>query len=167
MQRPVRGHCILVIDSVGPKAAAIAIVDPAGHVLAIDEIPGRPALALSHRMLRGGIGSSIPRHLKSWLTNGPARRFLVLSLRELINQSAASGFRWTMADRSGADAYAVGRSALKELSVHNRRHRAAIWVARSLQDPRTSCSKWMSTACDWAVSNANCHKNHLRNWSAR
>ena len=40
-----------------------------------------------------------------------------------------------MADRSGAEAYASGRIGLQELSTCNRRHRAAIWTARCLQDP--------------------------------
>ncbi len=136
MQRPVRGHCILVIDSVGPKAAAVAIVDPSGQVLAIDEIPvsASPSV-VTQNVTR--LGELVHQHRVTLvaLTNGPARRFLVLSLRELITQSSTSGLRWTMADRGGADAYAVSRSALKELSIHNRRHRAAIWVGRSLQDP--------------------------------
>ncbi len=136
MQRPVRGHCILVIDSVGPKAAAVAVVDPTGQVLAIDEIPvsASPGIVTQNVTRLGELVHQYRVTLVA-LTNGPARRFLVLSLRELIKQSASSGLRWTMADRSGADAYAVSRSALKELSLHNRRHRAAIWVGRSLQDP--------------------------------
>jgi protein Tex len=136
MQRPVRGHCILVIDAVGPKAAAVAIIDPQGKVLAIDEIPcsASPGIVTQNVTRLGELVHQYRVTLVA-LTNGPARRFLVLSLRELIKQSATSGLRWTMADRSGADAYAVSRSALKELSVHNRRHRAAIWIGRSLQDP--------------------------------
>lgn len=136
LQRPVRGHCILVIDAVGPKAAAVAVVGPAGDVLAIDELPcSASAGIVNQNVVR--LGELVHQHRVSLvaLTNGPARRFLVLSVRELMKQSADSGLRWTMADRSGSDAYAVSRSALKELASHNRRHRAAIWVARSLQDP--------------------------------
>lgn len=136
LQRPVRGHCILVVDATGPKAGAVAVVGPEGDVLAVEEIPcsASPGI-VNQNVVR--LGELVHQHRVSLvaLTNGPARRFLVLSVRELMKQSAASGLRWTMADRSGADAYAVSRAALKELAVHNRRHRAAIWVARSLQDP--------------------------------
>ena len=87
MQRPVRGHCILVIDSVGPKAAAVAIVDPSGQVLAIDEIPvsASPSV-VTQNVTR--LGELVHQHRVTLvaLSNGPARRFLVLSLRELINQ---------------------------------------------------------------------------------
>ncbi len=136
LQRPVRGHCILVVDAVGPKAAAVAVVGPEGNVLAVEEIPcSASAGIVNQNVVR--LGELVHQHRVSLvaLTNGPARRFLVLSLRELMKQSAESGLRWTMADRSGSDAYAVSRSALKELASHNRRHRAAIWVGRSLQDP--------------------------------
>ncbi|MCA9180422.1 MAG: S1 RNA-binding domain-containing protein, partial [Planctomycetales bacterium] len=142
LQRPVRGHCILVIDSVGPKSAAVAVVGPAGDVLAIDEIPcSASAGIVNQNVVR--LGELVHQHRVSLvaLTNGPARRFLVLSLRELMKQSSDSSLRWTMADRSGADAYAVSRSALKELASHNRRHRAAIWVGRSLQDPLSELLK--------------------------
>ncbi|MCC6509037.1 MAG: S1 RNA-binding domain-containing protein [Pirellulaceae bacterium] len=142
LQRPVRGHCILVVDCVGPKAAAVAVVGADGQVLAIDEIPcSASAGIVNQNVVR--LGELVHQHRVTLvaLTNGPARRFLVLSLRELMKQSSASGLRWTMADRGGADAYAVSRSALKELSAHNRRHRAAIWVARTLQDPLSELLK--------------------------
>lgn len=136
MQRPVRGHRIMVIDTVGPKAASLAIVDHQGGVLATDEIPcsAQPEI-VNQNVVRLGELAHKHRVTLVAITNGPARRFLVHSLRELVKQSAESGLRWTMADRGGADAYAAGRTALKELSAHNRRDRAAIWVARSLQNP--------------------------------
>ncbi|QDV24673.1 S1 RNA-binding domain-containing protein [Aureliella helgolandensis] len=142
MQRPVRGHTILVVDTVGPKAAGIAIVGPTGNVLATDEIAcsAQPA-TVNQNVVK--LGELVHKHRVTLvvLTNGPARRFLVLTLRELVKQSASSGLRWTMADRSAADAYAVGRVALRELSAYNRRDRAAIWVARSLQDPLSELLK--------------------------
>jgi transcriptional accessory protein Tex/SPT6 len=136
IQRPVRGHCILVIDAVGPKSASVAIVGPEGRVLATDEIPcsAHPE-TVNQNLVKLGELAHKHRVTLVALTNGPARRFLVLTLRELVNQSAASGLRWTMADRGGADAYAVGRAALRELSAYNRRDRAAIWVGRCLQNP--------------------------------
>lgn len=142
LQRPARGHRILVIDTVGPKAAAIAIIDQTGNVLATDEIPcsALPATVNANVMRLGELAHKYRVTLVA-LTNGPSRRFLVHTLRELVKQSAESGLRWTMADRSGADAYAAGRTALRELSAFNRRDRAAIWVARSLQDPLTQYLK--------------------------
>ncbi len=142
MQRPVRGHRIMVVDSVGPKVSAVAIVDQAGNVLACDEIQcSALATQVEQNVMRLGELAHKYKVTLLALTNGPARRFLVHTLRELMKQSANSGLRWTMADRSGADAYAAGRVALRELSAFNRRDRAAIWVARSLQDPLTQYLK--------------------------
>lgn len=136
MRRPVRGHVIMVVDTVGPKASSVAIVGAKGEVLATEEI-SCSALpdVVNQNVVR--LGELAHRHKVTLvaLTNGPARRFLVLTVRELMKQSAASGLRWTMADRSGAEAYAAGRVALKELSAHNRRDRAAIWIGRCLQNP--------------------------------
>ncbi|GAB5405978.1 MAG: S1 RNA-binding domain-containing protein [Aureliella sp.] len=142
LQRPVRGHRIMVVDTVGPKVAAVAIVDQSGNVLATDEIPcSALAETVTQNVTRLGELAHKYRVTLVALTNGPARRFLVHTLRELVKQSASSGLRWTMADRSGADAYAAGRVSLRELSAFNRRDRAAIWVARSLQDPLTQYLK--------------------------
>ncbi|MEZ6138034.1 MAG: Tex-like N-terminal domain-containing protein [Pirellulaceae bacterium] len=136
MRRPVRGHTIMLVDTVGPKTAAVAIVGPAGEILATDELPcsAQPSV-VSQNVVK--LGELAHRHRVTLvaLTNGPARRFLVLTVRELMKQSASSGLRWTMADRGGAEAYAAGRVALKELSEQNRRDRAAIWIARCLQNP--------------------------------
>jgi protein Tex len=135
-RRPVRGHTIALIDSVGPKTVTVAIVDSLGKVLACEELPcSAQAEIVGQSVIR--MGEWIHKHRVTLvaLTNGPARRFMVVTLKELIAQSKDSGLRWTMADRSGAEAYAGGRIGLSELSTYNRRQRAAIWVARCLQDP--------------------------------
>ena len=136
MRRPVRGHVIMVVDTVGPKASSVAIVGAKGEVLATDEIScsALPDVVNQNVVRLGELAHRYKVTLVA-LTNGPARRFLVLTVRELMKQSASSGLRWTMADRSGAEAYAAGRVALKELSAHNRRDRAAIWIGRCLQNP--------------------------------
>ncbi len=135
-QRPVRGHRILVIDAVGPKTSSVAIVDAKGRVVQTDEITcsAQPQV-VTQNVVR--LGELVHRYKVTLvaLTNGPARRFLVHTLRELVNQSAESGLRWTMVDRGGAEAYAASRIALQELPEHNRRDRATIWIARRLQDP--------------------------------
>ncbi len=135
-QRPVRGHRILVIDAVGPKTSSIAIIDVKGRVLQTDEITcsAQPQVVTQNVVRLGELAHRFKVTLVA-LTNGPARRFLVHTLRELVNQSADSGLRWTMVDRGGAEAYAASRTALQELPEHNRRDRATIWIARRLQDP--------------------------------
>ncbi|MCR9294053.1 MAG: S1 RNA-binding domain-containing protein, partial [bacterium] len=136
MRRPVRGHTIMVVDTVGPKACSVVVLDPQGTVLHRDEVTSsaQPDIVNQNVVRLGEIAHRFKVTLVA-LTNGPARRFLVLSVRELMQQSAESGLRWTMADRGGAEAYAAGRIALKELSSFNRRDRAAIWVGRCLQNP--------------------------------
>ncbi len=135
-QRPVRGHRILVIDAVGPKTSSVAIIDAKGRVVQTDEIvcSAQPQVVTQNVVRLGELVHRFKVTLVA-LTNGPARRFLVHTLRELVNQSAESGLRWTMVDRGGAEAYAASRIALQELPEHNRRDRATIWIARRLQNP--------------------------------
>ncbi len=135
-QRPVRGHRILVIDAVGPKTSSVAIIDAKGRVVQTDEIvcSAQPQVVTQNVVRLGELVHRFKVTLVA-LTNGPARRFLVHTLRELVNQSAESGLRWTMVDRGGAEAYAASRIALQELPEHNRRDRATVWIARRLQNP--------------------------------
>lgn len=136
MQRPVRGHTIALIDTVGPKSVSVVFVAPTGRVLACEELPCsvHPEI-VSQNVVKLGEWMHKHRVTLVALTNGPARRFMMTTLRELMLQSKDSGLRWTMADRSGAEAYAGGKIGLRELSIYNRRQRAAIWAARCLQDP--------------------------------
>ncbi len=135
-QRPVRGHRILMIDAVGPKSSSVAIIDAKGRVLGTTEIAcSAHPQTVTQNVVRLGELVHKYRVTLVGLTNGPARRFLVHTVKELMNQSADSGLRWTMVDRGGAEAYAASRIALQELPEHNRRDRATIWIARRLQDP--------------------------------
>ncbi|MEM7479290.1 MAG: Tex-like N-terminal domain-containing protein [Planctomycetota bacterium] len=136
MRRPVRGHNILLIDTIGPKSSVIVVVDSRGEVVHTDEVTcsAQPDVVNQNVTKLGEIAHRYKVTLVA-ITNGPARRFLMITLRELMKISAESGLRWTMADRSGAEAYAAGKTALRELPVYNRRLRAAIWVARCLQNP--------------------------------
>ncbi len=135
-QRPVRGHRILMIDAVGPKSSSVAIIDSKGRVLGTTEIAcSAHPQTVTQNVVRLGELVHKYRVTLVGLTNGPARRFLVHTVKELMNQSADSGLRWTMVDRGGAEAYAASRIALQELPEHNRRDRATIWIARRLQDP--------------------------------
>ncbi|MEM7559787.1 MAG: Tex-like N-terminal domain-containing protein, partial [Planctomycetota bacterium] len=135
MRRPIRGHVILLVDTIGPKSSAVTVVGPDGRVLHTDEVicSAQPEAVNQNVAQLGEIIHRFQVTLVT-LTNGPARRFLLLTVRELMKHSGGD-LRWTMADRGGAEAYAAGRSALRELPAHNRRMRAAIWVARSQIDP--------------------------------
>ena len=135
MRRPIRGHVILLVDTIGPKSSAVAVVGPDGRVLHTDEVicSAQPEAVNQNVAQLGEIIHRFQVTLVT-LTNGPARRFLLLTVRELMKHSGGD-LRWTMADRGGAEAYAACRSALRELPAHNRRMRAAIWVARSQIDP--------------------------------
>jgi len=136
MRRPVRGHTIALIDTVGPKSVCVVFVGATGKVLGCEELPCSviPEI-VGQNVVK--LGEWVHKHRVTLvaLTNGPARRFMLATLREFMQQSKESGLRWTMADRSGAEAYAGGRIGLRELSIYNRRQRAAIWAARCLQDP--------------------------------
>jgi transcriptional accessory protein Tex/SPT6 len=135
-QRPVSGRTILAIDSVGPKSAPIAVVDPQGNVLHTDELPAsssRKDLVATNVVLLGEIIHRFKVSLVA-LSNGPARRFLIHTIKQLLEQSDGN-VTWTMVDRAGADAYCATRECLAELPTHSRRHRAAVWLARKLQDP--------------------------------
>ncbi len=135
-QKPVSGKTILAIDAIGPKSAALAVVDKQGKVLHTDEI--------ACNSIRGDIlttnvtmlGEIIHRfHVDVLaLSNGPARRFLIHTVKELLKQSSGR-LQWVMVDRAGADAYCATRLCLQELPSISRRHRAAVWMARRLQDP--------------------------------
>ena len=135
-QRPIKGRRILAIDAIGPKMAAVAIVDENGEVLHVDEIAcnsSRSDIVAANVSL---LGESIHRFKVNLivLSNGPARRFVVHTVKELLKQSAGN-LSWTMVDRTGADAYCTTRLCLQELPKISRRHRAVVWLARRLQDP--------------------------------
>ena len=137
LQRPVRGHRILVIDAVGVKTAAISIVDVAGNVVATSEIPcnsSKPDVVAQNMSL---LGQLVHQHRVSLivLSNGPARRYLMPAVVELLKQSTEGSLYWTLVDRSGCDAYTQSRTSLVELPRISRRHRAAVWLAWRMQDP--------------------------------
>ena len=137
LQRPVHGHRILVIDAIGPKMAAIAVVDADGRVVFTNEIPCNSNRADVVAQNVVSLGQWIHEHKVTLLTisNGPARRYLIHTVSELLKQSSDGSLYWTMVDRAGADAYCMSRGCLVELPNISRRHRAAVWLALRLQDP--------------------------------
>ncbi|MFY8201230.1 MAG: hypothetical protein ACOVLE_11195, partial [Pirellula staleyi] len=137
LQRPVRGHRILVIDAIGPKMAAVAIVDADGNVIFTNEIACNSNRADVVAQNVVSLGQWIHEHKVTLLalSNGPARRYLIHTVSELLKQSAEGSLYWTMVDRAGADGYCMSRGCLVELPRISRRHRAATWLAWRLQDP--------------------------------
>lgn len=137
-QRPLRGHRILCIDAVGPKMAPLAIICPRGNVLAIDEVPCQGGKAENKSSVVTKIGELVHKYRVSLivLSNGPARRSLMPALAELLEQSTPGSVRFSLIDRTGADAYASTKIASDELGRFSRRHRSAVWLARRIQDSR-------------------------------
>ena len=142
-QRPLRGHTILCIDAVGPKLAPVAIICPKGQVLAIEEIACQGGKAETKAALVTKIGELVHKHRVSLivLSNGPARRGLMPALAELLDQSTPGSVRFSLIDRTGADAYATTRISSDELGRFSRRHRSAVWLARRIQDSRREIMK--------------------------
>jgi protein Tex len=142
-QRPLRGHRILCIDAMGPKMAPLAIICHKGNVLAIDEIPCQSAKAEVKSSVVTKIGELVHKHRVSLivLSNGPARRSIMPALAELLEQSTPGSVRFTLIDRTGADAYASTKIAADELGRFSRRHRCAVWLARRVQDSRKEILK--------------------------
>ncbi len=143
MQRPIRGHRILLIDSIGPKQAAVAIVDADGKVVFTGEIPcnsNRAEIVAQNVVM---LGQWVHEHRVTLvaISNGPSRRYLIHTISELLKQSSEGSLYWTIADRAGADAYCMTRTCLIELPKISRRHRAAVWLARRLQDPLSQILK--------------------------
>ncbi len=146
LQRPVKGHRILVVDTVGPNSACIAIIDARGKCLATQEVvcSSQPSVVSQNVIM---LGELVHKHKVTLvaISNGPARRFLIHTVVELMKQSASSNLRWTMVDRGGAEAYATSRYASVELPQLNRRFRAAVWLGRRLQDPLSELLKLDTT----------------------
>lgn len=142
-QRPLRGHRVLCIDAVGPKMAPLAIVCPKGSVLAIDEIPCQGGKSDNKTAVVTKIGELVHKYRVSLivLSNGPARRSLMPALAELLEQSTPGSVRFSLIDRTGADAYASTKIASDELGRFSRRHRSAVWLARRIQDSRQEILK--------------------------
>ena len=137
LQRPIHGHRILIIDAIGPKMAAVAIVDADGKVVFTNEIPCNSNRADVVAQNVVSLGQWIHEHRVTLMaiSNGPARRYLIHTVSELLKQSSEGSLYWTMVDRAGADAYCMSRGCLVELPNISRRHRAAVWLALRLQDP--------------------------------
>ncbi|TWT66493.1 S1 RNA-binding domain-containing protein [Allorhodopirellula solitaria] len=138
----VSAKVVMSIDAVGPRTAATSIVSADGRVLHNEDIPCQLSAAM-RTLAVTKIGELIHQHHVDLIviSNGPARRACMIAIGELIKQSAEQSIRWTLADRSGADAYAGSAAGDQEMKSTPRRFRAAAWIAFSTLQPSQAMVK--------------------------
>ncbi len=138
----VSAKVVMSIDAVGPRTAATSIVASDGRVLHNEDIPCQLSAAM-RTLAVTKIGELIHQHHVDLIviSNGPARRACMIAIGELIKQSAERSIRWTLADRSGADAYAGSAAGDQEMKSTPRRFRAAAWIAFSTLQPSQAMVK--------------------------
>ena len=138
----VDAKVVMSIDAVGPRTAATTIVSVDGRVLHCDDLPCQLSAAQRTQTV-SKMGELIHAHNVDLIviSNGPARRACIVALGDLIAQSPSGSVRWTLADRSGADAYAGSGIADQEMKSTSRRFRAAAWLAFSILQPALAFSK--------------------------
>jgi predicted RNA-binding protein with RPS1 domain len=136
---PVEAKVVMAIDAVGPRTAATAIVAADGRMLHSEDLPCQ--LSASQRSQTvSRMGELIHAYHVDLIvvSNGPARRATMIAL---IEQSPERTVRWTLADRSGADAYASSSIANDEMRSTPRRFRAAAWLAFAVLQPAQALAK--------------------------
>ncbi len=138
----VDAKVVMSIDAVGPRTAATTIVAADGRLLHSEDLPCQLAAAPRSQAV-ARMGELIHTHHVDLivLSNGPARRACMVVIADLIAQSPAKSLRWTLADRSGADAYAGSSVADQEMKTTPRRFRAAAWLAFSVLQPAQALAK--------------------------
>ncbi|MEP0061250.1 S1 RNA-binding domain-containing protein [Rhodopirellula bahusiensis] len=138
----VEAKVVMSIDAVGPRTAATSIVSADGRLLHSEDIPCQLSAAM-RTLAVTKMGELIHAHHVDLIviSNGPARRACMIAVGELIKQSADKSVRWTLADRSGADAYAGGPAGDQEMKSTPRRFRAAAWIAFSAMQPAQALVK--------------------------
>ncbi len=138
----VDADVVMSIDAVGPRTAAAAIVTADGRVLHSEDIPCQLSAAQRSQAVTK-MGELIHNHHVDMIviSNGPARRATMIALSDLIKQSPEKSIRWTLSDRSGADAYSGSSIANQEMRLTPRRFRAAAWLAFSVMQPAQAITK--------------------------
>lgn len=139
---PLEAKTILAIDAVGPRTSPVAIVSADGKVLHTEDIASQLENELRSAAVTR-LGELIHRYGVDLIvvSNGPARRASLVILGELIAQSPEGSIRWTLAERSGADAYSGSEIADREMRTTPRRFRAATWLAFSMIKPAWALAK--------------------------
>ncbi len=138
----VEAKVVLSIDAMGPRTAAAAIVAADGRLLHTEDVACQLSAALRSSAVTR-IGELIHRFGVDLIviSNGPVRRACLVILHELVDQSAPSVVRWTIAERSGADVYAGSELGNREMRSTPRRFRAAAWLAFSVLRPSQAVTK--------------------------
>ncbi len=138
----VEAKVVMAIDAVGPRTAATSIVAADGRLLHKEDLPCQLSSATRSQAV-ARMGELIHAYHVDLLviSNGPARRATMIALGDLIGQSPEKSLRWTLADRSGADAYASSGVADEEMRATPRRFRAAAWLAFSVLQPAQALAK--------------------------
>ncbi len=139
---PVDAKVVMSIDAVGPRTAATTVVSADGRVLHTEDLPCQ--LSASQRgQAVARMGELIHTHHVDLIviSNGPAHRATMIALGDLIAASPEKSIRWTLADRSGADAYAGSSVSDQEMRSTPRRFRSAAWLAFSVLQPAQSMAK--------------------------
>ena len=133
---------LMAIDAVGPRTAATTIVASDGRVLHSEDMPCQLSAAQRAQAVTK-MGELIHAHHVDLIvvSNGPARRATLVVLGDLIAQSPDNSIRWTLADRSGADAYSSSATADQEMRSTPRRFRSAAWLAFSVLQPAQALAK--------------------------
>ncbi len=141
-RKGVEAKVIMSIDAVGPRTAATAIVAADGRLLHCEDLPCQITTAMrSQAVLR--MGELIHAYHVDLVivSNGPARRGCLVTIGDLVKQSPENSIRWTLAERSGADAYAGSQVADREMRTTPRRFRSAAWIAFSVIQPAGAIAK--------------------------
>ena len=138
----VEAKVVMAIDAVGPRTAATSIVAADGRLLHKEDLPCQLSSATRSQAV-ARMGELIHGYHVDLIviSNGPARRATMIAIGDLISQSPEKSVRWTLADRSGADAYASSGVADDEMRSTPRRFRAAAWLAFSVLQPAQALAK--------------------------
>lgn len=138
----VEAKVVMSIDAIGPRTAATAIISADGRLLHSEDIPCQLSAAM-RTLAVTKMGELIHKHHVDLIviSNGPARRACMVAVGELIKQSGEQSVRWTLADRSGADAYASSPAGDQEMKQTPRRFRSAAWIAFSTLQPSQAMVK--------------------------
>lgn len=138
----VEAKVVMSIDAIGPRTAATTIVSSDGRVLHCEDLACQLSSSLRSQAVTK-MGELIHTYHVDLIviSNGPARRASMIALGDLISQSPEKTIHWTLADRSGADAYASSSNADQEMRSTPRRFRAAAWLAFSVLQPAQALAK--------------------------
>ncbi|WP_197451964.1 S1 RNA-binding domain-containing protein [Rosistilla carotiformis] len=142
LREPTSARGLIAIDAVGPRTAALAVLDGNGKLLHTEDVPCQLSKTMREQMVTK-LGELCHQfHVdKIVISNGPARRNCLIALTELLKQTQTGSLHWTLADRSGADLFASADAIDPVIRQTPRRFRAAAWIGMQLLDPISAYTK--------------------------